>query len=123
MKRYIPIILLFILVNGCEIDKFEYEKPDVIESLKIDSIMGIKLETPFVEDIVKMNVKTKTSDNYIITIVDIVGRTLSKSEINVKEGDNVINLYTRTLPPASYRIKLENKNGDIIGYTDFNKIN
>lgn len=122
MKKYLPIILLFIIINGCEIDDFKYEKPNIGKELTIDSIVGIKLETPFVEDIIKMNLKTKTSDKYYIYIVDITDKVISKSEVTVRQGDNILNLYSRALPVASYRIKVENKNGELIAVTDFNKI-
>lgn len=122
MKKYIPILALFLIINGCEIDKFEYEKPEIIDQLIIDSNIGIKLESYFVEDIVKMNVKTNEQGTYIIRITDITDKTVSMNEIKVEKGDNIVNLYTRTIPVSSYRIKLFDKNNNLLSLSDFNKI-
>ena len=122
MKKYLSIILLFLIINGCEVDKIEYVDFNKNENLKIESLVGVRLENSFVEDNVKMNIKTKSSDIYYINITDIFGRIVSKSEIKVNQGDNILDLHTRALPISVYRIKLYDKNNNEIAVADFNKI-
>jgi hypothetical protein len=85
--------------------------------------MGIKLQTPFVIDEVTMNVKTETAGTYTIRILDISNRVVSKEEVVVNEGDNLLKVYTSALPSSAYRIAFFDKTGKQVGITDFNKIN
>lgn len=117
-------ILFLAFTFGC-IDPFENEVPilEVKDELKIDTTVGIRLETPFVENDVKMNVKTELEGRYFILITDISNKVVSKEEISLKKGDNVLDVHTRILPPSGYRIGLYTKTGYELGITDFNKVN
>jgi len=90
--------------------------------LAINSVSGIKLETPFVTSQVSMNVKSETAQTVTIKIFDISNRVVSKSTSDVKAGDNVLKVYTSALPSSAYRIALYDVNGNQLGITDFNKI-
>jgi hypothetical protein len=48
---------------------------------------------------------------------------VSKETINLKVGDNVLKVYTKTLPSSAYRIGFYDASGKEMGITDFNKIN
>ena len=91
--------------------------------LAINSVSGIKLETPFVTSQVSMNVKSEVAQTVTIKIFDISNRVVSKSTSDVKAGDNVLKVYTTALPSSAYRIALFDSNGNQLGITDFNKIN
>ena len=91
-------------------------------SLKIASLSGIKLQTPFVTNEVAMNVKSEVAQNVTIKIFDIANRVVSKSTSYVKEGDNVLKVYTNALPSSAYRIGIYDNNGKQLGITDFNKL-
>ena len=90
--------------------------------LAINSVSGIKLETPFVTSQVSMNVKSEVAQTVTIKIFDISNRVVSKSTSDVKAGDNVLKVYTNALPSSAYRIALFDDKGNQLGITDFNKI-
>ena len=90
--------------------------------LAINSVSGIKLETPFVTSQVSMNVKSEVAQTVTIKIFDISNRVVSKSTSDVKAGDNVLKVYTTALPSSAYRISLFDNKGNQLGITDFNKI-
>ena len=90
--------------------------------LAINSVSGIKLETPFVTSQVSMNIKSEIAQTVTIKIFDISNRVVSKSTSDVKAGDNVLKVYTSALPSSAYRIALFDDKGNQLGITDFNKI-
>ncbi len=90
--------------------------------LTINSVSGIKLESPFVTSQVSMNVKSEVAQTVTIKIFDISNRVVSKSTSDVKAGDNVLKVYTTALPSSAYRIALFDNKGNQLGITDFNKI-
>ena len=94
----------------------------VPSELAINSVSGIKLETPFVTSQVSMNVKSEVAQTVTIKIFDISNRVVSKSTSDVKAGDNVLKVYTTALPSSAYRIALFDNKGNQLGITDFNKI-
>ena len=94
----------------------------ISSELAINSVSGIKLETPFVTSQVSMNVKSEVAQTVTIKIFDISNRVVSKSTSDVKAGDNVLKVYTTALPSSAYRIALFDNKGNQIGITDFNKI-
>lgn len=90
--------------------------------LKISNSMGIRLQTAFVTNEVAMNVKSETSQTVTIKIFDIANRVVSKSNSDVRAGDNVLKVYTNTLPSSAYRIGIYDVSGKQLGITDFNKL-
>ena len=70
-----------------------------------------------------MNVKTESSQTVTIKIYDISNRVVSKSTSDVKSGDNILKVYTSALPSSAYRIALYDANNNLLGITDFNKVN
>ena len=90
--------------------------------LAINSVSGIKLETPFVTSQVSMNVKSEVAQTVTIKIFDISNRVVSKSTSEVKVGDNILKVYTNALPSSAYRIALFDDKGNQLGITDFNKL-
>ena len=91
-------------------------------SLKIASLSGIKLQTVFVTNEVAMNLKSEVAQNVTIKIFDIGNKVVSKSTSYVKEGDNVLKVYTNALPSSAYRIGIYDASGKELGITDFNKL-
>jgi len=94
----------------------------VPNELAINSVSGIKLESPFVTSQVAMNVKSEIAQTVTIKIFDISNRVVSKSTSDVKAGDNVLKVYTTALPSSAYRIGLYDSMGRELGITDFNKL-
>lgn len=122
----IIILCCVIFMVSCDKDDIIEPQPPITgvdESLSINSSMGIKLKSPFVFDEVTMNVKTETAGTYTIRILDISNRVVSKEEVVVNQGDNLLKVYTSALPSSAYRIAFFDKTGKQVGITDFNKIN
>ena len=122
MKKIILIALVAITFIGCR----KVDIPTIINQvpseLAINSVSGIKLESPFVTSQVSMNVKSETTQIVTIKIFDISNRVVSKSTSEVKVGDNILKVYTTALPSSAYRIALFDNKGNQLGITDFNKI-
>jgi hypothetical protein len=69
-----------------------------------------------------MNVKLVSAGTVTIKITDISNRVVSKEQVEVKSGDNILKIYTSALPPSAYRVGLYDSNNNLLGITDFNKI-
>jgi len=100
--------LLFTFFLACSPDEiYEPISMDVIpEELKIEGLVGIKLESNFATDVINMNVKLDTEGEYFIKVLDISNKIVSKEQVNGKLGDNLFRVYTKTLPKSSYRLEL-----------------
>lgn len=123
MKRILIVVLLMFGLSGC-IDDNVIVPPttEIKDVLKIQNPVGIKLETPFVTNEVAMNVKLDVGQIVTIKIFDISNKVISKETMNAKAGDNVLKIYTSTLPSSSYRIGLFNSKNVQLGIIDFNKL-
>jgi len=125
MKKVLIVSFgIALLATGCTKDDIY---PNVQEQIKpelsISSNVGIKLQTAFVTSEVSMNVKLENAGSVTIKIMDISNRVVSKEQVNVKAGDNLLKVYTSALPSSAYRIGLYDSNNNLLGITDFNKIN
>ena len=114
--------LMTLVLLSCRKTMDIVEPIQIDPSLKIQSVSGIKLQTVFVTNEVEMNVKSEISQNVTIKIFDIGNRVVSKSTSYVKEGDNLLKVYTKTLPSSAYRIGIFDDKGTQLGITDFNKL-
>ena len=123
MKKLGLILVTLIVFVGCtKMD--EYPKPDQITGtdLKIQSAVGIKLQSQFVTSEVAMNVKIDVAQTVTVKITDISNKVVSKSSMDVKAGDNILKVYTNAFPSSAYRIALYDAAGNQLGITDFNKL-
>lgn len=122
MKKIILGLAIVATLVSCQNEEMFVPTVQVSEELKISDKVGIKLQTPFVTSEVAMNVKTETAQTVTVKIFDIANRVVSKEVMNVKEGDNVLKVYTTALPSSAYRIALFDNNNRQLGVTDFNKL-
>lgn len=122
MKRIVLSMIGLVFLVGCTKDDFLPEVKEVKPELQIANKVGIKLESSFVTTEVAMNVKFELDGMATIKIFDISNRVVSKEQISVKSGDNVLKVYTSALPPSAYRIGLYDSNNNLLGITDFNKL-
>ncbi len=121
MKKLGLIAVMTILFMGCT--KVEVPPtPQAGSELKIANTVGIKLQSPFVTSEVAMNVKSDISGTVTIKIFDISNRVVSKEQLEVKVGDNIVKVYTSALPSSAYRIGLFDASGNQLAITDFNKL-
>lgn len=122
MKKICLIAVTAILFIGCTKTEIVVPQPTAGSELKINSVVGIKLQSPFVINEVAMNVKSETAQTVTIKIFDISNRVVSKETMSVKAGDNIVKVYTAALPSSAYRIGLFDASNNMLAITDFNKI-
>lgn len=122
MKKVLLVFAIATMLVGCTKEEIVPTPQSVSEELKMQSSVGIKLQTVFVTSEVAMNVKTETAGSVTIKIFDIANRVVSKETMNVVAGDNVLKVYTSALPSSAYRIGLFDASGKQLGITDFNKL-
>ena len=124
MKKLFLVVFASFLMVGCVKDDFApIEEIMVPQDLTITNSVGLKLQNTFVTDQVSMNVKLETEGAVTIRIFDISNRVVSKETLPVKAGDNILTVYTRTLPSSAYRIAIFNSDNKQLGIADFNKLN
>jgi hypothetical protein len=123
MKKLLILSACITILSGCsKEDLLPIQNQPVKQELKIAGNVGIKLETAFVSNEVSMNVKLENAGVVTIRIMDISNRVVSKEDVSVKVGDNILKVYTSALPSSAYRIGLYDSNNNLLGITDFNKM-
>lgn len=122
MKNLLFVLFAIMVIVGCRKDPFVTPPVVVDNNLSITQSVGIKLQSQFVTSEVAMNVKLDAGQNVTIKIFDIANRVVSKETMWVNSGDNILKVYTSTLPSSAYRIGLFDSNGKQLGITDFNKL-
>jgi GTPase len=123
MKKIIGLLIMVFTVISCTTE--EILTPvvtEVTENLKIVGNVGIKVETPFVKEQVAMNVKAETAGTYIVKILNIANKSVSKEEVKLTAGNNLLKIYANALPSSAYRIGLFDLEGNLLGIADFNKL-
>ena len=123
MKKLTLILVATIFLGGCtKFDDPIFREEIVGTDLKIQSAVGIKLQSQFVTSEVAMNVKSDVAQTVTVKIMDISNKVVSKSTMDVKAGDNILKVYTNAFPSSAYRIALYDATGNQLGITDFNKL-
>lgn len=123
MKKIVVSILAIGLLVSCQNEELFVPTPTAVnEKLQIVGNMGIRVETPFVKEEVSMNVKAETAGNYIVKILNIENKSVSKEEVKLNAGNNVLKIYANALPSSAYRIALFDMEGNAMGVADFNKL-
>jgi hypothetical protein len=123
INKLVSVFLAIIFTLSCrKVDVPTPIGPEVNAELKMNSAVGIKLQSAFVTSEVAMNVKSDVAQSVTIKIFDIANRVVSKETMNVVVGDNIVKVYTNALPSSAYRIGLFDVNGNQLGITDFNKL-
>jgi nitrous oxide reductase accessory protein NosL len=123
MKKIVASILAIGLLVSCQNEELLVPTPtQVTEKLQIVGNMGIKVETPFVKNEVAMNVKAETAGTYVVKILNISNKSVSKEEVTIKAGNNLLKIYANALPSSAYRIGLFDLEGNLLGIADFNKL-
>jgi hypothetical protein len=120
MKRLPIIILIFTVIFACsQMDEPIIATNSIPLELSLNSV-GIRLESNFVTNEAKMNVKLSEADKITIKIVDLSGKVVSSENIEAKAGDNILTVYTKALPRSSYELQLFNSKNQQIGRTLIN---
>jgi hypothetical protein len=122
MKKILVILSLIILTGCSNEEDFLVVDPnqEVPESLIIDDLIGIKLESSVVYERVAMNVKLPENGVYRVKIRHGLNNELiSQEKVNGKEGDNILKVYVSALEKSSYKLELTTENHTILGATAF----
>jgi hypothetical protein len=123
MKKILGLFVIICIFASCTTeDVLLPATKDVAENLKIVGNVGIKVQNTFVKEEVTMNVKAETAGTYIVKILNIENKSVSKEEVTIKAGDNLLKIYANALPSSAYRIGLFDLKGNLLGITDFNKL-
>jgi hypothetical protein len=123
MKKLTLILVATIFLGGCTKFDEPFPRQEIVGTdLKIQSAVGIKLQSQFVTSEVAMNVKIDVAQTVTVKIMDFTNKVVSKSTMDVKAGDNILKVYTSTFPSSAYRIALYDAAGNQLGITDFNKL-
>jgi|688.fasta_scaffold42909_8 nitrous oxide reductase accessory protein NosL len=123
MKKVLGLLAMICIVASCtNEDLLVPTTTEVTEKLQIVGNMGIKVETPFVKNEVAMNVKAETAGTYVVKILNIANKSVSKEEVTIKAGNNLLKIYANALPSSAYRIGLFDLEGNLLGIADFNKL-
>jgi hypothetical protein len=119
MKKLLISLFVITMVVGCSNDEIFEPQTITPQSLVMVEKVGLKLESTIVTDKVAINAKLPTNGDYRIRIIDIVGKVISQDKITAKEGDNVLSIYTSSLPKSSYTIELQDEYGNVLGSSIF----
>jgi nitrous oxide reductase accessory protein NosL len=124
MKKVLGLLVMICMVASCTNEDLLLPPTttEVTEKLQIVGNMGIKVETPFVKNEVAMNVKAETAGTYVVKILNISNKSVSKEEVTIKAGNNLLKIYANALPSSAYRIGLFDLEGNLLGIADFNKL-
>ena len=120
MKKLLFVLFGIMVIAGCRKDALVVNQP--ANPLTITSAVGVALQTTFVSGDVKMNVKSDNAQTVTVKILDIANRAVSKSTTDVVAGDNILTVYSATLPTAAYRLAVYDSKGNLLAITDFNKL-
>ncbi len=116
------VLALSILALGCTYDpveEVEFVDSLVPKELAIVEPVGLKLENIFVTDKVSINAKLPQDGTYRLKIKDIGGKLISQEKLEAKKGDNLLSIYTSSLPKTSYTVELHTDNGTLLGSSIF----
>jgi hypothetical protein len=122
MKKFLITLSLLVLVGCYQDDDLitQYPNQEAPESLKIDGLMGIKLENTVVSDRVAMNVKLPLDGKYRIKIRHGINNELISQEmITAGEGDNILKVYVASLDKSGYMIQLTDEFHNVLGSESF----
>lgn len=119
MKKLLISLVMIVFVIGCTNDDIIIPQSTTPKSLIITESVGLKLESTIVTDKVAINAKLPSAGDYRIRIKDIMGKMVSQDKITAKSGDNVLSIYTASLPKSSYTIELQDEYGKVLGSSIF----
>ena len=120
MKKLLTLLVLLTLTSCMKDDIMEpVFVSEVPETLLIDELVGIKLESTIVSSEVRMNVKLPNDGTYIVKIRDLDNSLISQEKLTAQEGDNILSVYTSSLDKSSFTLELTDVNHNVIGRTVF----
>lgn len=122
MKKLLLLLTLSLIIS-CSPDEIlspiDINQGEIPQSLKIEALQGLKLESTVVSDEVRMNIKLPYTGVYRVKIRDIKKELISQEKIQGQEGDNLLKVYVTSLPKDGYIIELTDNTHEVLGLTTF----
>ena len=117
MNKVLLLLSVFLLLGGMDDDIISPidDIVEVPESLQIEDVQGLKVESTIVSDEVRMNIKLPYTGTYRVKIRDISKNLVSQEKLDANEGDNILKVYVSSLENNGYTLELTDDNHDIIG--------
>ena len=107
MKKLLLSLIVLLSLTSCMKD--ELIEPIFIDSmpetLVIDELVGIKLESTIVSSEVRMNIKLPVDGTYRVKIRDLDNSLISQEKLTAQEGDNLLSVYTSSLDKSSFTLE------------------
>ena len=100
---FVFLIIIMIISVSCLSD-IEKDIYPIEQSLEIKEDSGLKFEGPSITDGSQFNIKTTGSGSFDLIIKDHFNNVISKSELDIKTGDNVFRFYTNAIEDGDYTI-------------------
>ena len=126
MKHSLINILLVLTIVACmseddlDIVPIDTEIP---ETLIINDITGLKLESYIIAEEVRINAKLPADGYYRIKIRHgMTDKILAQERLEAKEGDNLLKVYVRTIESSSFKLEVATDDHKVIGLTGFTKL-
>ena len=93
-------------------NNYEYSKIVVVEHKRNNNTVFL-YPVPVRYDLT-VQYNTTTNEEMIITVIDIIGRTLITKTVMTTEGENQFKINLNTLPSGSYFIRLQSNTNNIV---------
>lgn len=106
MKR--ALLLLTLLLVSCNPDTIDTVEP-VAEPFK----QGLTIDMT-VADNTNFNIGVETAGAYILKISNLNGELLSKSKLNLDDGNNRLSFYTKSLGSQPIEVTLTGPDGQVV---------
>lgn len=111
--------ILFFLFLACVKDDAEwmtYDPLTIQTQLNIDDTDGLKINGNSITNRSNFNIKVSTAGNYTLEVLDITGIAVTRENLNLKHGNNILTFYTNAIQDGDYTINIK-KEGQIIQTT------
>jgi len=110
-KRYYFILFFLFLACAKDTDWNIYEPISHNKELQIDGAEGLKVSGNFITNRSNFNVKVSTAGNYTLEVLNIAGIAVTRDNLNLKVGDNILTFYTNAIEDGDYTINVKNDSG------------
>ena len=110
-KWYYFILFFLFLACAKDTDWNIYEPISHNKELQIDGAEGLKVSGNFITNRSNFNVKVSTAGNYTLEVLNIAGIAVTRDNLNLKVGDNILTFYTNAIEDGDYTINIKNDSG------------
>ena len=110
-KWYYFILFFLFLACAKDTDWNIYEPISHNKELQIDGAEGLKVSGNFITNRSNFNIKVSTAGKYTLEVLNIAGIAVTRDNLNLKVGDNILTFYTNAIEDGDYTINVKNDSG------------